>query len=727
VGTALAAAAPQITDNAWEGQTLQLTPGDLAITDQWYLCTDAAGTSCTSTGDLDTTFAISDSSDVGDYVKVTETDLDLSTPDSNIVGPVTPSEPTAVTRPAISDTSSGTRTITEGDTVTNTADGTWSVQPPDSVSRQWLRCPNATCSAISGATGTSYTTTRDDVGQSIELAETPTYGPTTLDTANASSPTATVIPTPPQNDHAAPPVISPTTPIVGEMLSATTGNWSNQPTGYAYQWQRCNPSCQNIDGATGSTYTPTSADVGDTVDVVVTASVLTTAGMPTTSAQTAAVLPLPPSDVTEPTITGNTLQGLTLTASVGTWAGNPTSYTYQWQDCDTAGANCAAISGATSFIYATTPSDVGHTLVVAVSGVNAGGTGQPVLSAATDLVRAASDITLGAAPSPALANQTVTMTATVNSRQAGTTPRGTVEFLDHGQAIGGCGDQPITPGGQSVTVTCQTTFAGETAQLSATYHRSDTSFVDGSTSAVHRVFINRDSTSTGLDVTPTLKVRQRTTFTATVGRQAHLPGTLMPSGTVEFMDAGKPIAGCAKRPVAGGGATCTLTYHNPGTHSIRARFGGDSSFRSSSSAIKRVKVRAIPVKGSITATMQWTFRYTPRYTDVIAMVVNGVPRGGTVHVRCSGKGCPFATHQTKVGKRKPCTKKDKSDCPARGRVGLTGLFKHHHLRVGAQITIVILKRQYIGKYYNFLVRARRQPRVRIDCLAVDATKPGVGC
>ena len=41
---------------------------------------------------------------------------------------------------------------------------------------------------------------------------------------------------------------------------------------YAYQWQRCSASCSNISGATGSTYTPVAADVGDTLDVTVTAS-----------------------------------------------------------------------------------------------------------------------------------------------------------------------------------------------------------------------------------------------------------------------------------------------------------------------------------------------------------------------------------------------------------------------------------------------------------------------
>ena len=62
----------------------------------------------------------------------------------------------------------------------------------------------------------------------------------------------------------------------GETLSAGPGTWNatGTPT-YTYQWQRCDAAgndCQDIAGATSSTYTPTAADVGGTVRVVVTAT-----------------------------------------------------------------------------------------------------------------------------------------------------------------------------------------------------------------------------------------------------------------------------------------------------------------------------------------------------------------------------------------------------------------------------------------------------------------------
>ena len=56
-------------------------------------------------------------------------------------------------------------------------------------------------------------------------------------------------------------------------LTAGTGSWTNSPTSYGYQWQDCSgATCSIIAGANGSTYVVQPGDVGDTIDVAVTAS-----------------------------------------------------------------------------------------------------------------------------------------------------------------------------------------------------------------------------------------------------------------------------------------------------------------------------------------------------------------------------------------------------------------------------------------------------------------------
>ncbi len=74
-----------------------------------------------------------------------------------------------------------------------------------------------------------------------------------------------------------------------------------------------------------------------------------------------------------PSVTGTTTVGQTLTASLGTFTNSPVTYKYQWQDCDGSGANCTAISGATSSTYTLAASDAGHTIRVIVTACNGGG------------------------------------------------------------------------------------------------------------------------------------------------------------------------------------------------------------------------------------------------------------------------------------------------------------------------------------------------------------------
>ena len=71
------------------------------------------------------------------------------------------------------------------------------------------------------------------------------------------------------------PIVSSTTPDQNVPETTTTGSWTNSPTSYSYQWERCNAEgkeCANISGATSSTYTPVAADAGHELVAKVTAT-----------------------------------------------------------------------------------------------------------------------------------------------------------------------------------------------------------------------------------------------------------------------------------------------------------------------------------------------------------------------------------------------------------------------------------------------------------------------
>ncbi len=178
----------------------------------------------------------------------------------------------------------------------------------------------------------------------------------------------------------------------GQTLAESHGAWTNSPTSYAYQWERCDStgsSCTAISTATNPTYTLTTADVGSTIRVQEWATNANGTRGPTTSAQTAMVLPLPPANTSSPTVVGTATGGQTLVEFHGSWTNNPTSYSYQWQRCDSSGNYCTSISGAANQSYTVTGFDIGSTVRVQEWATNSGGTGGPATSAATAVVKAA--------------------------------------------------------------------------------------------------------------------------------------------------------------------------------------------------------------------------------------------------------------------------------------------------------------------------------------------------
>ncbi|MBA2384511.1 MAG: hypothetical protein H0V68_07610 [Actinobacteria bacterium] len=184
---------------------------------------------------------------------------------------------------------------------------------------------------------------------------------------------------PPANTS--PPTITGT-PTVGQTLTAENGTWSNSPTSFAYQWLRCNAggnACASVANGTQKTYTLVGADAGRTMRVRVTAT-NADGSASAQSAQTAAVAeragsPAAPKNTALPTISGTARVGQQLTASEGSWSGNPDAYAFQWQRCDADVVLCSSIVGATAKTYLVRIADLGYRLRVRVTARNDKGSG----------------------------------------------------------------------------------------------------------------------------------------------------------------------------------------------------------------------------------------------------------------------------------------------------------------------------------------------------------------
>ena len=127
----------------------------------------------------------------------------------------------------------------------------------------------------------------------------------------------------------------------------------------------------DIVGATATTYTTVAADAGKVLRVAATAT--NGSGSVTETSVGSAAIVGPPVSTSAPLVSGTQSEGWTLTASTGSWTGNPTSYSYQWSHCDAAGANCVAIPGATAPSYELGHLDAGSKVTVDVTAQNAAG------------------------------------------------------------------------------------------------------------------------------------------------------------------------------------------------------------------------------------------------------------------------------------------------------------------------------------------------------------------
>jgi len=132
--------------------------------------------------------------------------------------------------------------------------------------------------------------------------------------------------------NTAQPVISGST-ADGQTLTASTGAWSGEPTAYGYQWQDCNSSgesCANVAGATASSYTLTSGDVGHTMRVVVTASNAGGSTAATSSSVGPVTAPPPTAGFTYSPSSPLIAQAVTFDASASSCPDGPC--TYAWSD-----------------------------------------------------------------------------------------------------------------------------------------------------------------------------------------------------------------------------------------------------------------------------------------------------------------------------------------------------------------------------------------------------------
>lgn len=210
---------------------------------------------------------------------------------------------------------------------------------------------------VAGATGTTFTPAAAQAGGVVTVAVTGTRsGFTTI--TRVSEPTAPVAP----GDLAATPVPTVTgEPQVGVELTGVAGTWDSG-VARAYQWYADGAA---VEDATGSTFTPSVAEVGTVLTLAVTGTKPGYATVTRTSAPTAPVAAGELTSTPTPVVPDAPAVGEPLSAIVGAWD-TGTELAFQWY------ADGAAVAGATEATFTPSVAELGTVLTFAVTGTKPG-------------------------------------------------------------------------------------------------------------------------------------------------------------------------------------------------------------------------------------------------------------------------------------------------------------------------------------------------------------------
>ena len=347
-------------------------------------------------------------------------------------------------------------------------------------------------------------------------------------------------------------------------------------------------------------------------------------------------------------------------------------------------------------------------------------TAQVAPASATLTQTSSSGTTLSVHPSSTVStNQLLTLIAAV----AGS-PSGTITFYNGYAPIANC--QGLSVSSSNPVAVCEISFAASASPVRVTAAFVPANAATGGSSQAQTVDVVAGSTTTSIRASnPSARVGRAVTYTASVAPSNQ--GPAIPSGSVKFIQDGKPLAHCSSVALQASrgalSASCTLRYATPGIRQVTAIYSGNQDFGGSSSSPILVPVQAL---GRISSSMLWTFRYTASYTTIASMSVNGVSLGTKVIVTCKGHGCPFARRASASFGGVRCTPTGKHRC-GKGPIALAAEFHRNRLVVGTRITVAIRRPGWIGKFYSFVVVSGQTPQVRISCLAPGLSKPGIDC
>ena len=228
--------------------------------------------------------------------------------------------------------------------------GSWTGQNVNAYSYQWLRCDASGVNCINepGASfGTTYIVQAADAVAGVTIRVQETASNIAGQNAAQSPIAGHVLAGWPINFGT--PTLSAAQPHAfpnGVVVSGTTGTWTGvAPITYTFQWQWCDfanpPQCEDIPGATSSSYAPSGDYINNTLQLKITAKNSLGSDVAYTRRSYPVLGDVPVNTVSPKILAGSIEIGSTLTTDTGTFSGStPFHFKYQWVRCVPAGTPC---------------------------------------------------------------------------------------------------------------------------------------------------------------------------------------------------------------------------------------------------------------------------------------------------------------------------------------------------------------------------------------------------
>jgi Bacterial Ig-like domain (group 3)/Galactose oxidase, central domain len=266
-------------------------------------------------------------------------------------------------------------------------------------------------------------------------------------------------------------------------------------------------------------------------------------------------------------------QSVTFTAKVTPTSGKGTpTGIVTFKDSNVAIGNPAPLASGQAQITIDNLSPGSHTISAVYDGdATFSGSASPAL---VQSVLYATTVKLSSDLNPAIFGQAVTLTANVAATGSSTPPTGSVLFTDNnnGTQLG-----PAVALVNGIAKLTTTSLSMGTHALKAQY-TADGNFVNGTSNALSQFISGGTSTQLSASPNPSV-VGQNVTFTATVTVIGGITGK--PTGSVSFtVDNSAPTV----VNLTNGNCSFSTNSLTAGTHSIAAKYSGDSNFSGSSSS-----------------------------------------------------------------------------------------------------------------------------------------------